>query len=218
MSTHLSWSSNPNNTFNFSCDNYVECVICILLCFKALNNTRNPQVMIKKVGWVEPRAISYGERAFSSIALRLWNKLPPNLKPTTKLDKFQIKTSENIPIWKSFQVYEILVICDHSSIDCDVAVIILWPFTETMTRLYVIVWCVWMLCVFLPDMRCIYFLYIIVIILYKQWDVASGSFGKFTLSPMLASPAQPLVRLSRFLPVIMNKILFSQTVGSSSLQ
>ena len=39
----------------------------------------------------EPRTklISYGDRTFSSIAQRLWNKLPHSLKQITKLDKLK---------------------------------------------------------------------------------------------------------------------------------
>ena len=40
---------------------------------------------------VEPRTKlkSYGDRAFSSVAPRLWNKLPDDLKCITKLAKFK---------------------------------------------------------------------------------------------------------------------------------
>ena len=76
----------------------------ILLCFKALNNLAPVYIsemlhhkeptgynLRNELELVEPRTklISYGDRAFSSIAPRLWNKLPHSLKQITKLDKFK---------------------------------------------------------------------------------------------------------------------------------
>ena len=76
----------------------------ILLCFKALNNLAPVYVsemlhhkeptgynLGNELELVEPRTklISYGDKAFSSIAPRLWNKLPHSLKQITKLDKFK---------------------------------------------------------------------------------------------------------------------------------
>ena len=76
----------------------------ILLCFKALNNLAPVYIsemlhhkeptgynLRNELELVEPRTklISYGDRAFSSIAPRLWNKLPHSLKQITKLDKLK---------------------------------------------------------------------------------------------------------------------------------
>ena len=76
----------------------------ILLCFKALNNLAPVYISElleykKPTGYnlrnefelFEPRTnlVTYGDRAFSSIAPKLWNKLPLYLKSITKLDKFK---------------------------------------------------------------------------------------------------------------------------------
>ena len=76
----------------------------ILLCFKALNNIAPVYISElleykKPTGYnlrnefelFEPRTnlVTYGDRAFSSIAPKLWNKLPLDLKNITELDKFK---------------------------------------------------------------------------------------------------------------------------------
>ena len=76
----------------------------ILLCFKALNNLAPVYISElleykKPTGYnlrnefelFEPRTnlVTYGDRAFSSIAPKLWNKLPLDLKSITNLDKFK---------------------------------------------------------------------------------------------------------------------------------
>ena len=43
----------------------------------------------------------------------------------------------------------------------------------------------------------------------KQCDVASGFYGRFTLSLILDPPAQPHACLSRFLPVIINRFIYN---------
>ena len=77
----------------------------LLLCFKALNNLSplymkqllKPYVPGRTLrsstgGFlVEPssKLKTYGDRAFSCIAPRLWNKLPENIPDITKLDAFK---------------------------------------------------------------------------------------------------------------------------------
>ena len=109
----------------------------ILLCFKALNNLAPVYIsemlqhkeptgnnLRNELEPVEPRTklISYGDRAFSSIAPRLWNKLPHSLKQITKLDKFKkdLKTylfEKLLRVWNPSYMW--------SSINCDNSVILM---------------------------------------------------------------------------------------------
>ena len=82
----------------------------VLLCFKALNNLASVYIsemlqykestgynLGKGLDLVEPRTKlkSYGDRAFSSIAPRLWTNC------YTVWSRFK-KQTENVPVWNSF--------------------------------------------------------------------------------------------------------------------